>query len=132
MRKPLGPIRSVILKKNRREHLVECDESGALLEVTLCQKKYEAVARTASRPYTDPGPKTCPECRQQLRIRNYGGRSRASSQPELKVHYGEGAKPACGQDCNGEVTPDLELVTCSKCDDWLVKAGLRRRSLRPW
>ena len=122
MRKPLGQIKIVVLKRNRKEHLAECDESGAPKTVTLCKKQYEAASRTANRPYHAPDSKTCEICVLQHDIRkSVSLRGRASDPADLETHFRVNWKAACGQDCAGDLTDRFDRVTCQKCRAWLRK-----------
>jgi hypothetical protein len=121
MKKPLGQIRRIVLKGNRKEHLAECDESGTLLTATLCGKQYNAASRTANKPYQDgQSLNVCTQCVHQLGMRRYGSlRSRLSDADNLKTHLGFGIKPRCGQDCAGDNrTENIAEVTCQKCRVW--------------
>ena len=116
MRKPLGQIKIIVLKGNRREHLAECDETGILLTTTLCERKYDAQSRTGNRAYDGPDSKTCPVCVHQYGMRKYGSlRGRRSDPEDLEKHFGLNWKPACGQDCAGPIVAKVQDVTCYKC-----------------
>ena len=121
MKKPLGQIRRIVLKGNRKEHLAECDESGIPLPATLCEKRYESATRTANKPYQDgQNANVCTSCVHQLSMRRYGSlRSRRSDAEDLKTHLGFGVNPRCGQDCAGDKrTENIAEVDCQKCRLW--------------
>jgi len=129
MRKPLGPVKIVLLKGNRKEHLAECDESGTPLTTTLCKKQYDAIYRTGNKPYHAPNSKTCEPCVHSLRMRKDGSLHwRISDPKDLKIHFrGEAWKPVCGQDCAGDSTDNIDDVTCQKRLDWFSKEGENSR-----
>ena len=118
MKKPLGQIRRIVLKGNRKEHLAECDESGILRTTALCEKQYDATSRTANKPYEDgQNSNVCTQCVHQFGMRKYGSlRGRRSDSDDLKTHFGFGPTPLCGQDCAGKNrTKKISAeVTCRK------------------
>ena len=112
-----GTFRIVILRRNRREHIVRCDGSGTMLLKTLCNRAYDAVDRTSSKPIREqPSEAVCENCRNKLAILQYGSLRRSENHPdELVVHYTERFRPYCGQDCPGKVVQEFSKVTCKKC-----------------
>lgn len=124
MRKPVGQIKRIVLKRNRKEHLAEYDEFDTLHNTTLCGKQYDATSRTANKPYQDgQNSNVCTLCVHQLGMRRYGSlRGRRSDAEDLKTHFGFGPKPLCGQDCAGDNrTKNIVEVTCEKCYKWFFK-----------
>jgi hypothetical protein len=128
MKKPLGEVRIILLKGNRREHLAECDDSGSPQARTLCEKQYDPISRTGSRPYNRPDSKICPLCIRQYDMRKYGPqRNRMSEVKDLKIHFPQPrrSKPVCGQPffVAENLTYDVGEVTCQRCYDWIEKQG---------